>query len=127
MYIDPNRYTTRPTDGRIPQELAIYGRLEELSIPYVRVDHDHADTIEFCEQGEAVLGSKICKNLFLCNRQKTQFYLLMIPGDKVFHTRDLSAQIGSAFPSSPAAPGGNRRNVHRSRWGAPGWPRCCRA
>ena len=78
MYIDPNRYTTRPTDGRIPQELAIYGRLEELSIPYVRVDHDHADTIEICHEVERVLGSKICKNLFLCNRQQTDFYLLMM-------------------------------------------------
>ena len=45
MYIDPNRYSGRPTDDRIPQELAIYDRLEELAIPYIRVDHDHADTI----------------------------------------------------------------------------------
>lgn len=96
MYIDPNRYTTRPTDERIPQELAIYDKLEELSIPYVRVDHDHADTIEFCADVEQVLGSKICKNLFLCNRQGTQFYLLMMPGDKPFKTKFLSAQLGCA-------------------------------
>ena len=94
MYIDPQRYTGRPTDQRIPQELAIYDRLEELNIPYIRVDHDHADTIEFCEQVEAVLGSKICKNLFLCNRQQTQFYLLMMPGEKPFKTKFLSAQLG---------------------------------
>ena len=50
MYINPIRYTTRPTDDRIPQEIAIYDRLEELSIPYIRVDHDRADTIEFCHQ-----------------------------------------------------------------------------
>ena len=94
MYIDPNRYTARPTDNRIPQELAIYDRLEELSIPYVRVDHDHADTIEICHQVERILGSKICKNLFLCNRQQTGFYLLMMPGDKPFKTKFLSAQLG---------------------------------
>ena len=93
MYIDPNRYTTRPTDDRIPQELAIYDKLEELSIPYVRVDHDHADTIEFCQEVEAVLGAKICKNLFLCNRQQTEFYLLIMPGDKPFKTKYLSAQL----------------------------------
>lgn len=96
MYIDKNRYTTRPTDDRIPQEFAIYDRLEELSIPFVRVDHDHADTIEFCQEVEAVLGSKICKNLFLCNRQQTEFYLLCMPGDKPFKTKYLSAQVGSA-------------------------------
>lgn len=94
MYIDQIRYTARPTDQRIPQELAIYDRLEELSIPYVRVDHDHADTIEFCHEVEKVLGSKICKNLFLCNRRQTEFYLLMMPGDKPFKTKFLSAQLG---------------------------------
>ena len=73
MHIDPTRYTARPTDERIPQELAIYDRLEELSIPYVRVDHERADTIEFCHEVEQVLGSEICKNLFLCNRQQTEF------------------------------------------------------
>ena len=94
MYIDPNRYTARPTDERIPQENAIYDRLEELAIPYVRVDHDHADTIEICHRVEEVLEGKICKNLFLCNRQQTQFYLLMMPGDKPFKTKFLSAQLG---------------------------------
>ena len=94
MHIDQTRYTTRPTDDRIPQELAIYDRLEELSIPYVRVDHDHADTIEFCHEVEEVLGAQICKNLFLCNRQQTDFYLLMMPGDKPFKTKFLSAQLG---------------------------------
>ena len=96
MYIDKNRYTTRPTDDRIPQEFAIYDRLEELSIPFVRVDHDHADTIEFCQEVEAVLGSKICKNLFLCNRQETNFYLLLMPADKPFRTKEITSQLGCA-------------------------------
>lgn len=94
MYIDPICYTTRPTDDRIPQEHAIYDRLESLAISFVRVDHDRADTIEVCHRVEEVLKSKICKNLFLCNRQQTQFYLLMIPGDKPFKTKFLSAQLG---------------------------------
>ena len=58
MYIDPTRYTTRPTDDRIPQELAIYDRLEQLSIPFIRVDHDHADTIEICHQVERILETE---------------------------------------------------------------------
>lgn len=95
MYIDPILYSGRPTDDRIPQELAIYDRLEELNIPFVRVDHDRADTIEICEEVEKVLGSKICKNLFLCNRQKTAFYLLTMPGGKPFQTKVLSAQLGT--------------------------------
>ncbi len=96
MYVDPTLYTSRPTDGRIPQELAVYDRLTELALPFERVDHDHADTIEACHLVEAVLGCKICKNLFLCNRQQTEFYLLMMPGDKPFKTKFLSAQLECA-------------------------------
>ena len=98
MYIDPVRYEGRP--GNVPERLEkeqrCYALLDELQIPYARVDHEHADTIEACEAVEQVLGEKICKNLFLCNRQETTFYLLMIPGDKKFKTKDLSAQIHSS-------------------------------
>ena len=96
MNIDPVVHTARPTDQRIPQEFAIYDKMEELDIPHIRVDHDHADTMEDCLAIESVLGAKICKNLFLCNRQQTEFYLLMMPGDKPFKTKYLSAQLGCA-------------------------------
>lgn len=93
MYIDPKQYTTRPTDCP-PVEQAIYDKLEALGIPFVRVSHDHADTIEDCHLVEEVLEGKICKNLFLCNRKGTAFYLLMLSGDKVFKTKDLSPLLG---------------------------------
>ena len=98
MYIDPTRYSGRPADcaSRLPKEQRCYDLLDRLGIAYFRVDHDHADTIEACKAVEQVLGEKICKNLFLCNRQKTQFYLLMLEGEKVFKTKDLSKQLGVA-------------------------------
>ena len=96
MKIDPVRYSGRPPEERSPQEEAIYDRLGELSISFDRVDHDHADTMEDCLLIESVLGGKICKNLFLCNRQGTEFYLLMMPGDKPFKTKHLSSQLGCA-------------------------------
>ena len=77
MYIDPVCHTGRPSDQRIPQEEAVYDKLEELGIDFARVDHDHADTMEDCLKIESILGAKICKNLFLCNRQQTEFYLLL--------------------------------------------------
>ena len=61
-----------------------------------RIDHEAAMTMEACEEIDRTLEATICKNLLLCNRQETQFYLLMLPGDKVFKTKDLSAQIGSS-------------------------------
>ena len=89
-------FTSAPQQGRIPAELAAFALLDQLGIPYQRVEHDIADTMEDCAAISDVLGVRICKNLFLCNRQKTEFYLLVMPEDKPFRTKDLSQQIGSA-------------------------------
>lgn len=84
------------SEGRTPREMAAYDFLDGLGIPYTRVDHPAAATMEDCLAVEAVLGTAICKNLFLTNRQHTAYYLLLMPGSKPFKTKDLSAQIGSA-------------------------------
>ena len=91
-------YTGRPEnpEGRLPRELRTYDYLDALGIRYQRTDHERADNMEACNEIDAVLGVVICKNLFLCNRQKTAFYLLMMPGSKKFRTKELSKQIGSA-------------------------------
>jgi len=94
MRIDPKRYNGRPAEKRSPQEEAIYDRLDQLGIPFERVDHDAADNMEDCRLIEEVLQGKICKNLFLCNRQQTEFYMLLMPGEKPFKTKYLSAQAG---------------------------------
>ena len=84
------------SEGRLPKEIRSYDLLDSLSVEYERIDHEPAMTMEVCEAIDAALGATICKNLFLCNRQQTDFYLLMMPGDKPFKTKDLSAQIGSS-------------------------------
>lgn len=85
-------------DGRLPKEIRCYDFLDGLDIEYYHVDHRDmaADTMEACEAIDEALGCKICKNLFLCNRQKTVFYLLMMPASKPFKTKDLTSQINSA-------------------------------
>lgn len=95
MEISESR-TAAPAEGRAAVELETFALLDRLHIPYAWVAHETADTIADCDVVSEVLGISICKNLFLCNRQETAFYLLMIPDTKVFHTKDLSAQIGSA-------------------------------
>ena len=69
-------YNGRPTDltGREDREIRVYDLLDSLGIEYQRTDHGHADTMEACNEIDAVLDVLICKNLFLCNRQKTDFY-----------------------------------------------------
>ena len=88
----------RPADtaGRLEKEIRTYDLLDRLGVEYERVDHAPAMTMEVCQEIDQTLHAVICKNLFLCNRQETKFYLLMIPDTKVFHTKDLSAQIHSA-------------------------------
>ncbi len=81
---------------RLAKEIRVYDLLDKLGMEYYRTDHEPATTMEGCNDIDKILGALICKNLFLCNRQKTQFYLLMMPGDKTFKTKDLSRQINSA-------------------------------
>lgn len=91
-------YKGRPADctGRLEKEIRTYDLLDALGLEYWRTDHAflRADTMEDCMVIDDCLGATVCKNLFLCNRQKTNFYLLMMPGDKPFKTKYLSAQLG---------------------------------
>ena len=89
-------------EGRLEKEIRVYDLLDSLGVKYQRIDHEAAMTMEACEEIDRTLsegeekGVAICKNLFLCNRQETEFYLLLMPGDKPFKTKYLSAQIGSS-------------------------------
>ena len=88
----------RPMDcaGRLDKEIRCYDFLDKLGVAYQRIDHAPAMTMEVCAAIDEVLDATICKNLLLCNRQCTSFYLLMIPGNKHFKTTELSHQIGSS-------------------------------
>ena len=88
----------RPVEntGRQQKEIRVYDLLDSLEIEYHRVDHEAAMTMEGCREADEAMGTRMCKNLLLCNRQKTAFYLLMLPGEKVFKTSVLSKEIGSS-------------------------------
>ena len=88
----------RPAEekARRPKETAAYGLLDRLKVPYFHIDHPEAKTMKACEKIDEILDAFICKNLFLRNQQATRFYLLMMPADKKFKTKELSKQIGSA-------------------------------
>ena len=83
-------------EGRLDKEIRCYDLLDSLGVEYQRIDHEAAMTMEACVEIDKVLDATICKNLLLCNRQNTAFYLLMIPGDKQFKTSVLSKEIGSS-------------------------------
>ena len=88
----------RPADWavRLPKEIRVYDFLDGLQVPYAYVDHPAAMTMEDCAAADEAMGTAMCKNLLLCNRQCTEFYLLLLPGDKPFKTKELSKQIGSS-------------------------------
>ena len=83
-------------EGRLDKEIACYDFLDSLGMEYERIDHEEANTMEACQEIDEVLGATICKNLFLTNRQHTAYYLLLMPDDKVFKTKEITKQIGSA-------------------------------
>ena len=93
----------RPQDlsGRLDKEIRTYDLLDSLGIEYDRIDHEAVMTIDACAEVDKVLregpdGAEVCENLFLCNRQETVFYLLMLPGAKKFNTKEVSSQLGVA-------------------------------
>lgn len=99
--------TGRPANisGRLEKEIRVYDFLDNMGVSYQRVDHAPAMTMEACVEIDKTMGTSMCKNLLLCNRQKTDFYLLLMPGDKVFQTKELSAQLGvSRLSFAPAEP-----------------------
>lgn len=100
------------TDGRLDKEIRVYDFLDKLGVEYQRVDHEAAMTMEACEAIDRVLGddTAICKNLFLCNRQETDFYLLLMPGDKPFKTK--ISPHRSVLPDCPSP----NRNIWKNIW-----------
>ena len=75
-------------EGRTEAEVRTYDFLDKCGIHYWQTDHEKAAyTMEDCKDVDAILEATICKNLFLCNRQKTHYYMLMMPEDKTFHTK----------------------------------------
>lgn len=93
MYIDNIIYKCRPKEKRSPREEAAYDCLDALGIEYERMDHDSTDTMEDCAEIDRLMQMEACKNLFLCNKQKTRYFLVIISGNKRFDTKGLSAQL----------------------------------
>ncbi len=96
FFVDKTLFDGRPSEKRDAREMRCYDLLESLSIPFRRAEHSPADSVEKCMEVEKVIGVSICKNLFLCNRRKTEFFLLMMPGLKPFRTGVFSKLVGSS-------------------------------
>lgn len=96
FFVEKTLFNGRPDGPREAKESRCYDVLERLKIPFELVNHAPADSVEKCQEVEKVLGVSICKNLFLCNRGKTDFYLLMMPGLKPFKTSIFSKLVGSS-------------------------------
>lgn len=93
---------TKPSpDGRLYKEMAVYELLEKLGIPYLRLDHEEAASVEACHKVDEILGIHICKNLFLCNSQKTDFYMLMMRETKNSRLRSCQHRFTAPDCHSP--------------------------
>ena len=90
----------RPETAAGTTEEAIYDVLEKLGIEFSRLDRIEGDSES--EEVYGILGIRHLKNLLLCNAQKTNFYLLVMPADVPFKSSVLSKQLGtSRFSFAP--------------------------
>lgn len=86
-------YVTKPTQYKTELEEKVYETLEELKIPYYRVETEPLISMEDCLVINEKLQMKTVKTLFLCNQQKTKFYLCIMPGDKRFDCKVFSRAL----------------------------------
>ena len=97
------------TEQNVPAHAAILARLDAASIPYALYDHHPVHTMQEClALPYAQSDVTFCKNIFLCNRQKTDFYLYVTVPDKPFRTADVSKLLGVSrlsFAPDDALPG----------------------
>ena len=89
-------YNGAPAESRSDVENRVYESLARLEIPFTRVDHEPAFTMEDCAAISAALEVHICKNLLLTPRNRSAFYLLCLPAEKPFSTKNFSKLIGSS-------------------------------
>ena len=89
-------YSGAPAESRSDVENRVYECLARLEIPFTRVDHEAAFTMEDCAAISEALEVHICKNLLLTPRNRSAFYLLCLPAEKSFSTKDFSKLIGSS-------------------------------
>ena len=89
-------YNGAPAESRSDVENRVYESLARLDIPFTRVDHEAAFTMEDCAAISEALEVHICKNLMLTPRNRSAFYLLCLPAEKPFSTKDFSKLIGSS-------------------------------
>lgn len=94
MFYVSQPLTTAPTKFSTPLQQKVYRTLAELGVPFQRVDNDVTITMTDCQSIDKMLKMQTVKTLFLCNRQQTNFYLFITPGNKPFVCKDFGAALG---------------------------------
>ncbi len=84
---------TKPSKMKCPLQERAYDALEKLGINFERVDNSPAASMEDCQVIGEKLGTEVVKNIFLCNRQQTMFYLFITRADKPFSTKDFGKAL----------------------------------
>lgn len=92
-YISEKR-TTAPENIKNPTEKKVFALLDKLKIAYECVENDVVESMEECKEVDEALGTEIRKSIFLCNKKKTSFFLVVMPAEKSLDTATLSNKIG---------------------------------
>ena len=95
--------TTAPECYKNELNQKIYEAFAMLGISFERVENDETLTMEDCLAIDERLDVHTAKTLFLCNRQKTNYYLFPTRGDKPFVTKDFGKALGISRVSFASA------------------------
>ncbi len=79
-----------------PAAQATLDLLGEIGIEYRYYSHDLARTMADCEGIGADVGARHFKNLFLSDRKRSVFVLLLLAPEKEFRTGSVSRQLGTS-------------------------------
>ena len=98
-------YNGAPAESRSDVENRVYAALAQLEIPFTRVDHEPAFTMEDCAAISEALDVHICKNLLLTPRNRSAFYLLCLPAENSFSriTRSRPRKPTTEWTSAPSS------------------------
>lgn len=88
--------TDSPVHYRNELQFLVYKTLNELHIPYQRVETDEVITMEDCAAVNERLQMNMVKTLFLCTRHQQELYLFVTAGNKRFDSKWFSQELNTS-------------------------------
>lgn len=75
------------------REKIVYEMFDKLGIVYKKYEHKAVYTIEEAKELNIDMPGRHCKNIFICDRKKRSFFLIILPEDKKLDFRIIENKL----------------------------------